>query len=118
MQRRPRFYLALASLPLLFAAAGCSDADDDGDDSTFADDGNAPGETVKAALEDYLTSGGITGTVDSCEEIEDKVDATSTCTATIDDKEGEVPVTVAETTDTTVLFDFDLSEWGYDTAAE
>lgn len=118
MKRRPRFYLALASLPLLFAAAACSDADDDGDDSTFADDGNAPGETVKAALEDYLTSGGITGTVDSCDDIEDKVDATSTCTATIDDLEGEVPVTVAKTTDTTVYFDFDLTEWGYDAPAE
>ncbi len=114
MKRRHRFYLALASLPLLLTAAACSNADDDGDDSTFADDGNAPGDTVKAALEDFLKSGGIAGTVASCEDIEDKVDATSTCTATIDDLEGEVPVTVAETTDTTVFFDFDLSEWGYE----
>ena len=116
MKRRPRIYLALASMPLLFSAAACSDADNDGDDSTFADDGNAPGETVKAALEDYLDVSGVVGTVASCEDIEDKVDATSTCTATIDDLEGEVPVTVAKTTDTTVFFDFDLTEWGYESA--
>jgi len=114
VQRRPRFYLALASLPLLFAATGCSDADEDGDDSTFADDGSAPGETVKAALEDYLTSGAIKGTVASCEDIEDKVDATSTCTATIDDIGGEVPVTVATSTDTETTFDYDLTEFGYE----
>lgn len=114
MTKRSRSYLALASLPLVFGAAACSNADDDGDDSTFADDGSIPGETIQAPLEDLLTASGIEGTVDSCDEMDAEVGATTTCAATIDGIEGDVPASVAEKDGDTYFFDYDLSEWGYD----
>ena len=94
--------------------AACSSADDDGDDETFADDGKIPAETVQSGLESFLEDNQIVGTVDSCKGIDDKVDATSTCTATIDDIDGEVAITVATSSDTETVFDYDLTEFGYE----
>lgn len=113
MNRNPRNFLALVSIPLVLSIAGCSNADEDGDAETFADDGKVPAETVKAALESYLSDNEVVGTVESCGEIDDEVDATTTCAATIDDLGDEVTVTVATSNETETTFEFDLTEFGY-----
>ncbi len=113
MTRRSRAYLALAGLPLLLVAVGCSDADNDGDDSTFADDGDVPAETVEAQLEGFLADAGVTGATElSCDGVEDKVDATTTCTLTLEGEELEVPVRVAASDATSVTFEFDGAALG------
>ena len=118
MNHRSRFCLSLATLPLILGAAACSDPDNDGDDQTFTDDGTVPGDTVQAQLESDLEANGIVGTIDSCDDIDDKVGATTTCAATIDDIDGEVTVTVQESTDTETLFTFDYTEFGYEAVPE
>ena len=114
MNRHPRLVLAIASLPLILSISACSSADEDGDTSTFEDDGNIPAETVQGDLEAFLEENEIVGTVESCGEIEDKVDATTTCAATIDDIQDEVTVTVDSSTDTETVFAYDLTAFGYE----
>lgn len=114
MNRHPGLALAIASLPLVLPISGCSSADDDGDTNTFENDGNIPGETVQGGLEAFLEENKVVGTVESCGGIEDKVDATTTCAATIDDIEDDVTVTVDTSTDTETIFAYDLTAFGYE----
>ncbi len=102
MNLRSRTFLAIASAPFLLAAVGCSD-----------DDAGLPAETVEEQLEAFLTESGVTGASDlSCGGLEDKVDATTTCTLTLDGEELEVPVRVSASDSTSVTVEFDGAALG------
>lgn len=113
MTRRTRISLAAACLPLLLAAVGCSNADEDSDPDTFSDDGEVPAESIEAQFTTYLEDAGVVGATDiSCDPVKDEVDATTTCVATVDGTESEATVTVVESTDTTTTFSYDGTAFG------
>ena len=109
MKLDSRTYLAFASLPLLLAAVGCSDAD-----TTVTTHLATTRHLVdREQLEAFLTESGVTGASDlSCGGLADKVDATTTCTLTLEGEELEVPVRVSASDSTSVTVEFDGAALG------